>query len=681
MGTITLLVCSAARSQDLLPQAGVPDIPDVPAVTTKGYVDRVMDTTAADSDALQLKLDTFDESGWSRGWRIEVGTGVQRGISRTQNDSIAISGFFETPDYGIFSVNANRAGAVETIPGNVPRSNAGTTWRIDQRGLALNGGWVANHSVGNVGTTGVPLSRGLSRTTVPTTPIRGLAGQWSLADVVDINASVGEVGAFAGFDLSGFRPTGSHVASAGAQLRLNRQQAGADRTYAAVQFIDVRQSAIDPQLGGRQNTQGIYAAVSTEGRLPWAENSGRQPSPQEPSERVGGFRLQGNFLRSNQMEGGQATGVWADAQWRTEKWRQTAGVFRFDPLLRWGEALLASNLQGLYWRADTATRQWQFTGTGELSNAVTHGNAASAFFSSSVRYRVDSRNTLNTTINLRRLTNPASSVNLSWNQQNAIGQTQWLSEVASFSGLRTMRFGAEQSLNLSAPSTLSASLVWEQTTGNLVAPVQGWTWGLLGSLSPASGVVLDGSLRGSQRSDGTSALDANVALSWQLGQGWSAALRYAESRGQQAPTNLLASALTTALLPPAAPSIPFRSVLLTLRYEGRAGSSSRPIGGVVGEGAGSVKGTVFFDADGNGQREASEGGVPGITVVLDRKYVTTTDAQGRYSFAYVAAKNHLIEISADNLPLPWNSLLREPVSIDVLVRTVTTQDFAVQRER
>ena len=675
LGVVTLLICSAAKSQEYLPSASQP------VATANGYVDRVMDTTPAENEAMQLKLDTFEAGGWPRGWRIEGGTGVQSGLSRTQNNSIAISGFLETPDYGIFSVNANNVSAVETAPGNVSRSNAGTTWRIDQRGLALNGGWVANHSIGNVGATGVPLSRGLSRTSLPITPIRGAAGQWSLGDAVDLNASMGEVGAFAGFDLSGFRPTGAQVASAGVQLRLNGQPASADRTYAAVQFIDVRQSATDLQVGGKQNTQGIYAAASFEGRLPWADDTKRGPSTQEPSERIGGFRLQSNFLHSTQADGGQASGVWADAQWRTDQWRQTAGVFRFDPLLRWGEALLASNLQGIYWRADTATRQWQFSGTGELSNAVTHSNAASAFFSGNVLYRINSRNTLNTTINLRMLTNPASSVNFNWNQQNAIGQTQLLSEVANFNERRTVRFGGEQSLNLSAPSTLSASLVWERTTGNLVAPVQGWTWGLLGSLSPASGLLLDGSLRGSQRSDGTSAIDANVALSWQFSPGWSTALRYAESRGQQAQTNLLASALTTALLPPAVVTPPFRSLLLTLRYEGRAGSSIRPIGGVVGEGAGDITGTVFFDTDNNGRRDASEVGVPGVTVTLDRRYVTRTDAQGRYTFAYVAAKTHLIEISADNVPLPWSPLLREPMSVDVTVRTVTVQDFAVQRER
>jgi hypothetical protein len=90
---------------------------------------------------------------------------------------------------------------------------------------------------------------------------------------------------------------------------------------------------------------------------------------------------------------------------------------------------------------------------------------------------------------------------------------------------------------------------------------------------------------------------------------------------------------------------------------------------------------VFFDADANGRREASEGGVPGVTVILDRRYVTRTDAQGRYEFPSVAAGEHLIEVSPDNVPLPWSPTLRDPIKTVVLVRQSHSLDFAVQRER
>ena len=103
--------------------------------------------------------------------------------------------------------------------------------------------------------------------------------------------------------------------------------------------------------------------------------------------------------------------------------------------------------------------------------------------------------------------------------------------------------------------------------------------------------------------------------------------------------------------------------------------------GVPGTGSGGLTGAVFYDADGNGRREASEGGVPGVTVILDRRYVTRTDGQGRYEYPFVAAGEHLIEVSPDNVPLPWSPALRDPAKTMVFVRQTHSLDFAVQRER
>ena len=54
---------------------------------------------------------------------------------------------------------------------------------------------------------------------------------------------------------------------------------------------------------------------------------------------------------------------------------------------------------------------------------------------------------------------------------------------------------------------------------------------------------------------------------------------------------------------------------------------------------------------------------------------------GRYEFPSVAAGEHLVEISSDNIPLPWSPVLRDPVKTRVLVRQTHSLDFAVQRER
>ena len=161
----------------------------------------------------------------------------------------------------------------------------------------------------------------------------------------------------------------------------------------------------------------------------------------------------------------------------------------------------------------------------------------------------------------------------------------------------------------------------------------------------------------------------------------SLALRYTQLRGQAPLTPLVVSALTAATLLPAATTQTSQSLQLLLRYEESAGRSSAPLGGTVGSGAGSLSGSVYFDADANGRREASEGGVPGVPVILDRRFVTRTDAQGRYEFPAVAAGEHVIEVSSDNVPLPWSPALRDAVKVRRYVRQFTAQDFAVQRDR
>lgn len=663
-----------------------PAVPGATAGNGGAYVDRVMESPPED-DPLLLKATTYDESGWSRGWRIDAGTTSQKGFSQSRSQSLGLSGFIDTPDYGIFSATANLVQAQDTVAGNPQLNASGSSFRIDQRALPLNGGWRADHSLGDINTGNAPLARGIGRVSLPSAPIRGLGGQWTRGDEISLNVSEGRAGIFNGIDLSGFDQTGGRIVSAGGQMRLDGKPPGSPtalgRLDGGFQVIDARGLPFDFFTGARQDAQSVFTSAAWEGVAPWAESMAGGSAP--VSERRGGLRMQGNLVSSNASVDGRANGLWADAAWRTERWRQTAGVFRFDPNLRWGAAVLASDLKGAYWQADTATRQWQLGFNGELSDAVSSRDARSAYVSSYGSYRIDSRNGITGSVSLRALSNPAQSVMLSYDRTSAFGQTQWRSDVVHATGLRTVRFGADHIWPLAAPATFTTSLAWERLSGGLSGPVNGWVWGVLGSLSPFANVSLDGSLRGTNRSDGSSSLIANVAASLNLQRGWSLSLRYTESRGQEPQSTLLTSALSTALTSAVNANTlttqDSRSVQLLLTYQGQAGTSSRPLGGLPGGGAGSISGTVYFDSDNNGRREASEGGVAGVTVILDKRYVTRTDAQGRYEFAYVATGNHVIEVSADNVPLPWSPVPRDPVKTIVLVRDVTTQDFAVQRDR
>ena len=504
---------------------------------------------------------------------------------------------------------------------------------------------------------------------------------------MDLNASAGRTGLFSGLDLVGFAPSGGRIASAGGQFRLP-SSVGSGRSTAAVQLIDGQGISDFGRLGTAQNTGALFAATAWEGAAPWGNglSDGTSTGLLPASERPGGLRLQGNVVRSNSSRDGSALGLWADAAWRTERWRNTAGVFRFEPNLRWGTALLASDLQGVYWQADTSTRQWQAGFIAELSDSVSGaglGSGASgrsAFLNINGRYRLDTRNAIGGALNLRTITSPGQALLLNWDQTHDWGQTQWRSDFANAGGARTTRLGFDQSWPVIFPTSLNTSLAWEHVAGG-DTPGSGWIWGLLGAVSPVTQWYLDASVRGAQRSDGAQSRSANVGARWQSFDGWSVVLRYTEARGREPLQTLVVSALTAATSQPLPVTPVNRSVQLLLRYEASAGSASAPLGGLPGSGAGTLGGTVFFDTNGNGRREASEGGVPGVTVILDRRYVARTDPQGRYEFPSVVVGNHLIEVSSDNVPLPWSPVARDPLAVNLLVRQVTNVDFPVQRER
>lgn len=679
----SLRLCLTAITGGLLSTAvqSAPSTAPAQATPALAYVDRVIDGFSATDEPLELKFDNFNASGWPRSWRVDYSLLSQKGSTDTQSKTINFSGFLDTPNYGAFSVNSS---TIEQKLGSQSTQTLGrgTTWRIDQRAIPLDGGWRANLSAGDINTGIVPMGRASGRISIPSTQIRGAIGQLALGDIAEINVAKGPAGLFNGLDVAGFEKLEGQLSSLGGQFRLAKssQDPQASRSDVAFQLIDGRAITYSGSGGTTQNTQGLWVSSAWEGVAPW--NSSLAKGFSTPSDRPGGLRVQGNIIQSSSSREGDALGLWADAIWRTERWRNAAGVYRLEPLLRWGTAALASDLQGVYWQADTATRQWQASFSSEFSDNVQPASpnvsGRSAFFTANARYRLDSRNAVGGTLSAKALSGSGQSLSLNWDRVGDWGQTQWRGDFAHTVEGHTQRYSMDNSWPVAQPTTLGTSLAWERTSGGNT-PGTGLIWGVLGTWSPLPRWSLDSSVRGASRSDGGASLNANIGLNLQVKDGWLLSLRYTESRGKEPLQPVLISALTTALQPALVSTPASSSLQLTLSYSGRAGRATAPLGGLPGAAAGGLSGTVFFDADANGRREASENGVPNITVILDRRYVTRTDAQGKYSFAYIAAGTHLIEISTDNVPLPWNPLLRDPIKVDVTVRETAIQDFAVQK--
>ena len=155
------------------------------------------------------------------------------------------------------------------------------------------------------------------------------------------------------------------------------------------------------------------------------------------------------------------------------------------------------------------------------------------------------------------------------------------------------------------------------------------------------------------------ALYATVGLTWRYNRAWSVSANATAGSGRYDSGVVSLDPLAAPVTTLARPSQ--RTYLLVLRYEDRAGTVIGPLGGRIGSGGGELAGYIYFDANANGIRDANEAGVPSVTVVLDGKFSTRTDQQGRFEFPFVGAGEHTLSVVSDNLPLPW-SLINDGIT-------------------
>ncbi len=96
-------------------------------------------------------------------------------------------------------------------------------------------------------------------------------------------------------------------------------------------------------------------------------------------------------------------------------------------------------------------------------------------------------------------------------------------------------------------------------------------------------------------------------------------------------------------------------------------------------GTGAIAGSVFFDENGDGVRQATERPARGVVVVLDNRLTQITDSDGRFAFALVTAGTHTLAILSDHIPLPWGSADDAPRMARVSVRDELRVDFPLAR--
>jgi len=120
------------------------------------------------------------------------------------------------------------------------------------------------------------------------------------------------------------------------------------------------------------------------------------------------------------------------------------------------------------------------------------------------------------------------------------------------------------------------------------------------------------------------------------------------------------------------------SILLRVSYSKASGSSHRTFGNVNGKaGSGRLEGVVFFDTNRDFVQQSNERTARGVVVLLDGRYETRTDSEGRYSFDPVPAGDHRIQILTEDLPLPWGLDDESPQLVMVDPRRPAYLDFTL----
>jgi hypothetical protein len=578
--------------------------------------------------------------GWPRAYGISVqgGTTTQNGV-RDSFAGFTVDAQVDTPNYGAFTLNLQG------------RNNPGDVFGvIENRRLPLDGGWFASHALGVVNLQMPSAPRGASRYVLPGAPVWGATSRWEqLQRGIEIAGSVGQPGRFnVDSAVTGFERSSGRYAAAGAALNGLPVQAGAT-------VFSARD--VDDGFLQLKRADSLHLATA------W---------------RSGDTFAQVQAIGSRTDIFGNAHGAWLDAGLRTGAITHEAGVYRFEPNLTWGPLLTVGDIQGVHYRAGYRSRRWLWDASVEAFDSVSGTQPPGRFAALNTRYQYSRDLGFGGSLALRDQGTNAYAAAAFIDSVNALGNTrlQWDASDTQ-NNERTQRLALDQSFAGLPPSTrVSIGVGVESLTSPAGTERAALLNGLI-SYEPQPGIGLDAALRTRRPfdSNGNTANDASLSARWQINPFWQLSANYTASRGTFTQiTNL------DPLAPPLVSSSTSSSstFLVALRYQEQAGRAVMPLGGRPGDGAGSVRGVLFLDENGNAKREAGEVGAANVTVVLDGRFSTRTNAQGAFEFAFVAAGEHSLTVVADNLPLPWFAP-EAPIKFGVQTRGVTQLDVPAKK--
>ncbi|MBS0375229.1 MAG: hypothetical protein JSR73_11665 [Proteobacteria bacterium] len=568
---------------------------------------------------------------------------------------------WETAAYGAWSLEGAVHGGGDE-PG-APSHGRGLV-SLRERGLAFDGGWVADNALGDINAAEIALARLQPRFYLPTTPMEGLTTEWRGPHGLQITAGGGEPGLYAGLAVPGFATLGGSTAAAGVQW------SPAAHWTVGGQLIEAHDVALAAgplvDLGQRLSaTTGLASALYE----------------------TKGARLQLNVLDGSVSGLGNGIGGWVDGSVVRGRIQQSAGLFRIDPDLTWGNQLISNDAQGGYYRFGYQSRQWLADVGIDAVRSVSGLGANTTFLTSDARYQLSRDWGVGGVANLSHTGGGASwSAEGYVDHANRFGTGRVQADTAHTPTGSEVSLALDQAWSTLQGFRLNTTLSLERIQGALIddAPQSSTVLGLAvnGGGQLTNGLSLEANVRWSSAVEGRAApgVAATVTLNWQLSSSWQLLATYYDSTvGSWTPITV-----SSPLTPPSempVPAVRERGGFLTVRYQRAAGAHFAPLGGAPGGGAGALAGAVFLDANDDGRLDNGEAGAPNVTVVLDGRFSVQTDAYGRFEFPVVAAGRHVLTVVSDNLPLPWFLANDGRTEVEVGTRSRTQVTIAAHRIR
>jgi hypothetical protein len=655
------------------PAAPMPPAPPPPATTwsasnlpgTNVYQDKFINGGTLAPDISKGEAETDNDQGLARSLQIDgvVSALSSRGGGASTNldeNGVLAKTQWETASYGAWSLDGSARAGGSRGPNE---QGQGGSLTLRQRAMPFDGGWQADNAVGDLNTPDIGLARLEPRFILPTSLMQGLTTEWRGPDGLQVVAGGGVPGLYNGIIVPDFQTLGGTTATAGAQW------SPSSHWTVGGQFIEAHDTnlaigtAVDGDIRFSSNTELMTAA--------WKD---------------GGKRLDLNLVDGDISGKSNAVGGWVDGSIAQGRFQQTAGLFRIDPNMTWGNQVIANDMEGGYYRIGYQGVRWMSDVGIDEVRSVSHLGSNTTFLTGDTHYQLSRDWGVGSIANVSRTEGgTAWSLEGFVDHPNIWGAGRAQADYAKTQMGNDARLTLNEAWATPVGIRFSTSTYVEQISGAMANGLQQNSTviglGAVGGGQFTAKLGLEGNVNWAGVVQGRAApgVSADVSLTYRLSHTWEILATYYDSRtGSWTPPTVVSP-----LSPPVAvlPATEERGVFLTIRYKRATGLHFAPLGGAPGAGSGEIAGVVYLDANNNGRLDAGESGAPNVTVVLDGRFSVQTDAAGRFNFSMVVTGHHVITVIPDNLPLPWILSNAGRVEIEVKTRDRTDISIAAQRPR